>query len=128
MAAFKRLAGLHLLAGGALLCGCAAQPSGSGGAATHSASSILARSTPAPGSTVSGPVDELILHFDPPARLGEVTVDGPQGLMPMMVTAAGETAHYSLPLPGLGPGSYTVRWKASSRGTPSAGSLSFTVK
>ena len=76
---------------------------------------------------VSGPVDELKLRFNPPARLDEVTINGPDGLMPMMVTAAGETDHYSLPLAGLGPGSYVVNWKGTSRGTAYRGSFSFTV-
>jgi len=114
--------------GGALLCGCAAQPAESGQPVPQSASSILVSSAPAPGSTVPGPVDELVLRFNPLARLDEVTVNGPSGLMPMMVTAAGETDHYSLPLPELGPGSYAVQWKATSRGTVHSGTFSFTVK
>lgn len=114
--------------GGALLCGCAAQSAASGTPLRQSASSILVRSIPAPGSAVSGPVDELSLTYDPPARLDELTINGPDGLMPMMVTAAGETDNYLLPLPDLGPGSYTVSWKAFSRGTAHNGSFSFTIK
>ena len=128
MAAIKRLASSALLVGGALLCGCAAT-SATGNAATQQAPRpLLAGSMPAGNSTVSGPVDTLMLHFNAPARLTEVTVEGPQGLMPMMVTAAGEIEHYSLPLPGLEPGSYIVRWKAIARGVQNAGSFSFTVK
>ena len=74
-----------------VLCGCAAQPAANK-APAQQAVSILISSSPAAGSTVSGPVDELMLHFNPPARLIEVTVNGPQGLMPMMVTAAGGPA------------------------------------
>ena len=48
--------------------------------------------------------------------------------MPMMVTAAGETGRYSLPLSELGPGTYEVNWRATSGGTVHQGSFSFTVK
>lgn len=90
--------------------------------------SILAWSRPAAGSTVSAPVNELVFHFSPPARLGEVTVTGPQGAMPMMVTAVGEVEHYSLPLSALRPGRYTVEWKASARGVDYTGSFGFGVR
>lgn len=95
---------------------------------TNAEGSILAWSKPAAGSTVAAPVDELAFHFSPPARLGEVTVTGPDGAMPMMVTAVGEVEHYSLPVSGLGPGRYTVDWKASSRGVDHNGSFSFVVR
>jgi methionine-rich copper-binding protein CopC len=117
-----------LVAGGALLCACAAQPAADRAPVQQPAPSILVSSSPAAGSTVSSPVDELVLRFSGPARLVEVTVNGPEGLMPMMVTAAGETDRYSLPLSGLGPGSYAVNWKATSHGTAHRGSFSFTVK
>ncbi|MDV3257082.1 MAG: copper resistance protein CopC [Sphingomonas sp.] len=97
-------------------------------AAATSASSILAWSRPVAGSTVNGPVDELQLHFSPPARLDEVTVSGPDGAMPMMVTAVGEVAHYSLPVPGLEPGRYTVDWRASAGGTDHRGRFGFQVR
>ena len=44
--------------------------------------SILPMSTPVAGSTVKGPVNELVLHFSRPARLGETVVTGPQDRMP----------------------------------------------
>ena len=90
--------------------------------------SILVSSTPAPGSTVAAPVNELKLRFEPPARLDEVTVQGPDGLMPMMVHAVGEVADYSLPVPGLRAGSYTVNWKATQGGETHQGSFAFTAK
>lgn len=90
--------------------------------------SILVSSTPAAGSTVSGAVNELMLHFSPPARLMEVTVTGPDGAMPMMVTPVGEVEHYSLPLSGLGEGSYTVDWRATASGQQHAGSFGFSVR
>jgi methionine-rich copper-binding protein CopC len=94
----------------------------------RAADSILAWSRPAAGSTVAAPVNELVLRFSPPARLGEVTVTGPEGAMPMMVTAVGEAEHYSLPLSDLGPGSYTVEWMATARGADHRGSFSFEVR
>ena len=91
-------------------------------------SSILAWSKPAAGSTVSAPANELVLHFSPPARLGEVTVTGPDGTMPMMVTAVGEVEHYSLPLSAEKAGRYTVEWKASAQGVDYNGSFSFEAR
>ena len=95
---------------------------------TATAASILAWSRPAAGSRVTAPVNELVLHFSPPARLDEVTVSGPEGAMPMMVTAVGEVEHYSLPVSGLQAGSYTVSWRASAAGTDYRGSFGFQVK
>lgn len=115
----------------ALLGGCAAQPASAPAAApsaTEAAGSILVSSSPAPGSTVAAPVNNLALHFRPPARLDQVTVTGPDGTMPMMVNAVGEVADYSVPLPGLGPGNYTVEWKALVAGTAHQGSFAFTAR
>lgn len=103
-------------------------PAASSPARPLSETSILAGSDPAPGSTVAAPVNELVLRFNPTARLDEVTVSGPGGLMPMMVTAVGDAPNYSLPLSGLGPGSYTVNWRATAAGKQNRGSFSFTVK
>jgi methionine-rich copper-binding protein CopC len=96
-------------------------------AASGQPSSILQSSRPAAGSTVVGPVDELVLHFDPPARLDEVTVTGHEGTMPMMVHAVGESADYSLPLSGVESGSYRVDWRATVRGREYRGSFEFSV-
>lgn len=113
-----------------LLVACAQQPQPSGptGSAVTPANSILAWSKPAAGSTISAPVNELALHFSPPARLGEVTVTGSDGAMPMMVTAVGEVEHYSLPLPGLGPGRYLVDWRATAGGVEHRGSFAFQAR
>jgi methionine-rich copper-binding protein CopC len=117
------------MAGGALLCGCAAQDSAPpSSAAPQAVQSILASSSPTAGSTVRAPVEELQLHFSPPARLDEVTVTGPGGTMPTMIHAVGEVADYSIPLSGLGPGVYTVNWRATSRGNEYRGSFGFTAK
>ena len=90
--------------------------------------SILAWTKPAAGTTVTAPVDELVFHFSPPARLGEVTVTGPDGAMPMMVTAVGEVEHYSLPLSADTPGSYTVAWRATRQAREYRDSFDFTVR
>ena len=97
-------------------------------AENQAAGSILVGSTPAAGSIVSAPVDQLDLRFDPPARLGEVIVTGPDGAMPMMVTAVGEVRYYSLPLPSLDAGNYTVAWQANIAGKDHRGSFRFSVR
>lgn len=117
-----------LIAGGVLLCGCAAQSSTRDKETQQGGASILAFSKPASGSTVGESVDALVFRFNPPARLDEVTVSGPDGLMPMMVHSLGETSNYSLPLPGLSEGIYTVSWRATSHDRGYRGSFSFTVK
>ncbi|HEU5286053.1 MAG TPA: copper resistance CopC family protein [Sphingomicrobium sp.] len=110
----------------ALLGSCAAAPPAEPAA---TAQSILQSSTPADGSTVQGPVDSLELRFSPPARLHELTVTGSDGLtMPTMVTTVGEVPHYSIPLPGLGAGAYTVNWRATAAGASHRGSFRFTVR
>ncbi|MDP9423629.1 MAG: copper resistance protein CopC [Pseudomonadota bacterium] len=123
---------LTALAAFALLSGCAPRPEAAAAPGSTpeagTASSILAWSRPAVGSTVSAPVNELVLHFTPPARLGEVTVTGPDGAMPMMVTAVGEVEHYSLPLTADTPGAYTVAWRATRQGREHQGSFGFTIR
>jgi hypothetical protein len=76
--------------------------------------SVLVGSSPVAGSTVTGPVDVLVLRFSPPARLDEVTVTGPDGTMPMMLSPVGEQDSYSVPLSGLTAGRYTVDWRQMS--------------
>lgn len=95
---------------------------------TRPAMSILTASDPAAGSTVPGPVNSLQLHFNPPARIDEVTITGPDGAMPMMIHSIGEVSDYSVPLPGLSPGSYAVAWKGFSGGSERRGSFSFSVR
>ncbi len=118
---------LVILATAALLIGCAKQPAASP-AVQQQPASILVSSSPVAGSTVRAPVDELKLHFNPPARLDELTVSGPDGTMPMMVHAVGEISDYTAPLPGLAPGAYTVNWRAGSGGREYRGSFGFTVR
>ena len=117
---------LAVLAPMTLLLACAEAPTIAPAAADPS---ILKSSTPGDGSTVRGPLNLLELRFSPSARLGEVTVTGGDGTtMPMMVTAVGETPYYSLPLPSLGPGAYTVTWKATAAGERHQGMIRFTVR
>jgi|GEM_PF-210492 len=89
---------------------------------------LLTDSTPANGSVVTAPLNTVELQFAPPAQLREVTIAGPGGLMPIMVTAAGENARYSLPLSGLGPGNYTVDWRAAAGTREERGTFAFTVR
>ena len=122
----RALSAIVAIAAVAGLGACAAEPPAG---AADAAVSILQGSTPADGSTVQGPVDSLRLQFSPPARLHELVVTGSDGLaMPVMVTAVGEVAAYSIPLPGLGPGAYAVEWRATAAGTEHRGSLRFTVR
>ena len=123
----RSIAGLAV--GGALLCGCAVQHSATPSpVAPQAEQSILISSNPAAGSTKRSPIEALQLHFDPPARLDEVTIGGPDGVMPTMVHAVGEVSDYSIPLSGLGPGGYTVNWRATAHGHEHRGSFSFTVR
>src|SRR4051812_26530944 len=114
-----------------LLCaptlGCSQQPA-SPSVAAPAQNSILVGSIPAAGATVSAPVNTLELRFRPPARLDEVTLRGPEGVMPTMVHAIGEVPNYSIPLSDLGPGSYTVNWRASAQGQEHRGSFAFIVR
>jgi hypothetical protein len=48
--------------------------------------------------------------------------------MPMMLSPAGEQASYSLPLPGLTGGSYTVSWRANAGGKAHRGAFTFVVR
>lgn len=111
----------------ASILGCSAQPGSLSATAMPAPDSILVNSIPAPGVTISA-INNLELRFKPPARLDEVTLRGPDGVMPMMVHAIGEVQNYSIPLPELGPGSYTVNWRASAQGQVHRGSFEFTVK
>ena len=94
--------------------------------ATASPAPFLLRSSPAAGATVGAP-DELVLVFDRPVALAEVTVVGPDGAMPMMLSPAGAQSRYALPLHGLGPGIYEVRWRIGGA-APREGGFRFTVR
>lgn len=85
-------------------------------------------SVPAAGSTVTGPINQLELNFNRPVQLSEVTVTGPDGTMPMMLSPAGAQSHFAVPVPGLTAGAYSVSWKAIVDGQAKTGSFAFTVK
>lgn len=116
------------MAASAALLECCAAHSPSLPVVASPTASILASSSPRPGDTLREPVDTLTLHFNPPARLDEVTVTGAAGTMPMMVHSIGEVRDYSLPLPGLAAGAYTVDWRATAAGHEYRGQFSFTVR
>jgi methionine-rich copper-binding protein CopC len=109
-----------------VLPGCAQGPVAAATSATSEV--ILAGIAPAAGSTVKGPIEELTFRFARPARLMELTVNGPDGAMPVMISPVGETTDYSIPVSSLDTGAYTVDWRAASAGRDYRGSFSFTVK
>ncbi len=108
--------------------GCAPAQPAPPAASAGAEQSILVRSNPGAGTTAEAPVNKLELWFDPPARLSEVTVSGPEGLMPMMVSPVGEAAYYSLPISATAAGEYTVAWRASAGGRAHQGSFRFTLR
>ena len=97
-------------------------------AAAATSTPLLASSVPTNGAILDRTPSGLELRFAPPARLVEVIVSGPGGDMPMMVTAAGEQPAYSLQLPPLPAGSYTVDWRATAGGRQDRGTFGFTVR
>lgn len=99
-----------------------------GPADASSPADLKVTSDPAAGSTVAGPVNRLMLDFSAPVALGEVTVSGPDGLMPMMLSPAGLQTHFEIPLPGLESGAYTVTWRATLNGAAKSGTFAFTVR
>lgn len=115
------VAGLGTVAG---VSNCTAHPTSAG---DETAASILASSSPAAQATVRESPDAIELRFDPPARLRELTISGPEGTMPMMVHAVGEEQDYSIPLSTLGAGSYEVAWKATVAEAEYSGTFRFTI-
>ena len=112
----------------AVLAACAPVAQNDAQTATETnAGAMLASSVPAEGASVGAP-QSLSLNFREPVRLVEVTLTGPSGEMPMMVTAAGEQTHYSIPLPELEPGRHEVRWRALAGSASHEGRLSFNVR
>gem|GEM_PF-4777194 len=91
-----------------------ARPESSGSSpAVTVGGSVLSSSNPSNGAKLRSAPDKLILDFAKPVRLAEVTVAGSDGqLMPMMVSSAGASRRYELPLDGLEAGSYSIRWRA----------------
>lgn len=87
-------------------------------------------STPANRSTVSQAPDHLLLQFNEPVRLTALNLQAGGGtrskLGPLPAAARKE---FSIPLPALAPGAYTVRWRvASDDGHIMSDTLTFTIR
>lgn len=95
-----------------------------------SAAGLLRSSDPQNGATLAKSPNNLVLVFSQPMRLNEVTIEGGKGTtMPMMVTAAGASERFSLPLSGLEADTYIARWRASGTdGRSQEGTIRFTVR
>jgi copper transport protein len=91
--------------------------------------SLLESSTPANGAKLRRAPQRLILNFARPVVLAEAVVMGADGMaMPMMLSPAGATRRYELPLDRLGTGVYAVRWRATDEaGAQHQGSINFLV-
>lgn len=91
--------------------------------------SLLENSIPSDGARLTTSPENLVLNFRSPVRLQEVAVLGSDGqTVPMMIRAAGSVRSFSIPMPDLEPGSYTVRWRATGdTGTSHEGSLGFVI-
>lgn len=93
-----------------------------------SPSSILQRSSPADGVRVADQVQQIELWFEPPARLIELTItDSDRLTIPTMITSVEPTSYYSVPLPGLSEGVYTVSWRATAGGESYGGTFRFAI-
>lgn len=94
-----------------------------------SPNSVLQRSSPADGARVADPVQQIELWFEPPARLIELTVTDCDGLtIPTMITSIEPSSYYSVPLPDLSEGVYTVSWRATAGGEAYRGTFRFAVE
>lgn len=115
-----------------LLTACAQQPPGAVTPtmvepATGNARALLVSSSPADGSTVTGPVSEVQLHFSRPVRLIELALTAPDGsVMPTMINSAGEQQHYRIPVSVDQPGRHRVDWRVSVSDGAVSGSFAFT--
>jgi methionine-rich copper-binding protein CopC len=108
-----------------------ARPGSAGSeAAAPADATILQSSVPADGAILSSAPQALVLTFRQNVSLAEVTVAGADGqVIPMMIASAGATKHYSLPLDGIGRGSWTARWRAvDEAGTLHEGQIRFEVR
>ena len=91
----------------------------------------LRESTPADGSTLPAAPTKLQLVFSEATRLTAVSIRGkdeaaPRRLTPLPTEAA---ANFSIDLPPLAPGSYTIEWRALSDDHHIAsGTVSFDVQ
>ncbi len=89
----------------------------------------LTASTPADGAELIEAPAALELAFDVPVILDTVALAvATGGVMTLDVADIPEGETVSVPLPALGPGTYTVVWRvADAEGASRSGSFSFTV-
>jgi methionine-rich copper-binding protein CopC len=97
--------------------------------AASQGASLLESASPSDGARLAAPPRNLVLHFRVPVRLQEVTILGSDGQsMPMMINSAGLSRAFSVPMPDLEPGPYTVRWRVLDEAARSQeGSLGFVI-
>jgi copper resistance protein C len=98
-------------------------------AAPASAHDELVGTVPAPGATVSAPGRVRLTFGEDVADVGSrVVVAGPKGPVAGRLGATGPNLVESFPTP-LGPGRYTVTWRAvSADGHPVSGRFQFSVR
>lgn len=90
----------------------------------------LEKATPGDGASLDHAPQALELEFTEGVILTAVTVSNDGEDVPLEGELNGKASEsFSVPLPGLEPGSYAVMWRALSEedGHPMKGSLSFTV-
>jgi methionine-rich copper-binding protein CopC len=89
----------------------------------------LTSSTPASNAELKTPPTTLNLTFNETARLALVKLSGAGHEVNVPVDKTNAAKTFSLPLPTLAPGSYTVQWSAMAidDGHVTKGSFSFTV-
>jgi len=92
------------------------------------AHSALIASLPGEGQTMASP-PSLMLHFDGPVSLMKLSIVGKDGEVATGFTAVAEPAEeFSLALPALADGSYTVAWSIlGADGHTVSKSINFTV-
>jgi methionine-rich copper-binding protein CopC len=95
----------------------------------------LVKADPAVGSTETGPTTQIWLKFNEPIRVPPSAVrltwpDGHREVLKALARDPHDRNAVAAPLPGrLGPGRYTVEWRAlSPDGHNTQGTFSFTVK
>jgi methionine-rich copper-binding protein CopC len=100
-----------------------------GAATTAGAHAHLKSSTPAEGSTVTGPPSQVVLGFSERARLATLTLthgaDTPVKVGPLPSQPAQQL---TVALPTLSPGAWTLGWRAIGEdGHVTTGTVHFTV-
>jgi len=102
------------------------------GVAPAAAHAVLERATPAPGSRLEAPPGQLVLRFSEPVDAsfsGAVVRDAAGVQVSGRAVAGADGRTVVVPLRGVGPGVYTVRWRGLSLvdGHQTAGAFVFAV-